>query len=119
MQSVAGRVTISEDEAAAVVWGVELPYAKQNLKEYGDETVWVRGRTTTVVDAVRVGHVGLVIGRVEVYTIPAGREKDLSPEAIWAVGVSESWSLRHRRTIEVDAGRSSGSIVIVYVWQID
>ena len=48
------------------------------------------GRTNAVVDAVRVRHVGLVIRRVEVYTIPAGREKDLSPEAIWAVGVGES-----------------------------
>jgi hypothetical protein len=66
----------------------------------------VRGRTATVVDAVRVGHVGFVIGRVEVYTIPARREKDLSPEAIWAVGVGESWSPRCRRTIGVDAGRS-------------
>jgi len=45
----------------------------------------------------------LVIGRVEVYTIPACREKDLSPEAIWAVGVGESWRLWRRRTIEVEA----------------
>ena len=49
--------------------------------------MWVCRRAQAVVDAVRVGHVGLVIGRIEVYTIPAGREKDLSPEAIWAVGV--------------------------------
>jgi len=81
--------------------------------------VRVRGRTVTVVDAVRVGHVGLVIGRVEVYTIPAGREKDLSPEAVWALGVGESWSLRHRRTMEVDAGRSFRSAVIVKVREKD
>ena len=47
----------------------------------------MRGRTLTVVDSAREGHVGLVIGRVEIYAIPAGREKDLSPEAIRAVGV--------------------------------
>jgi hypothetical protein len=81
--------------------------------------VWVRGRTATVVDAVRVGHVGLVIGRVEVYTIPAAREKDLSPEARRAVGVGEIWSLRHCRTIEVDAGRSFRLIVIVKVGKRD
>jgi hypothetical protein len=45
----------------------------------------------------------LVIRGVEVYAIPAGREKDLSPETIWAVGVGESWSLLFRRTIEVEA----------------
>jgi hypothetical protein len=81
--------------------------------------VWVCGRTAAVVDAVRVGHVGLVVGSVEVYTIPARREKDLSPEAIWAVGVGESWSLRHRRTIGVDAGRSFRSTVIVKVRERD
>ena len=64
------------------------------------------------VDAVRVGHVRLVIGRVEVYAIPAAREKDLSPEAIWAIRVGESWSLRLGRTIEVDAGRSFRSIIV-------
>ena len=81
--------------------------------------VWVRRWTETVVDAVRVCHVGLVIGRVEIYTIPAAREKDLSPEAIWAVGVAEIWSLRHCRTIEVDAGRSFRLIVIVKVRERD
>ena len=51
---------------------------------------WVCGRAQTVDDAVRVGHVRLVIGRVEVYAIPAAREKDLSPEAIWTGGFDES-----------------------------
>jgi hypothetical protein len=96
-----------------------LLYAKQNLKEDGDEMAWVRGRTATVVNAVRVGHVRLVIGRVEVDTIPARREKDLSPEAIRAVGVGESWSLRHRGTIGVDAGRRFRSIEIVKVRERD
>ena len=65
-------------------------------------------RTLAVVDAVRVGHVGLVIGRIEVYAIPAGREKDLSPKAIWTVSVGESRSLCFRRTIEVDANTRFG-----------
>ena len=52
--------------------------------------VRVGGRALAVVDAVRVGHVRLVIGRVEVYAIPATREKDLSPEAIWAIRVGKS-----------------------------
>jgi hypothetical protein len=56
--------------------------------------------------------VGLVIGRVEVYTIPAGREKDLSPEAIWAVGVGESWSLRLPSLIEVEADRRFRSVIM-------
>ena len=112
VQSVTGRVTVREDKTATIIYDVELIYAKQNLKEDGDKMARVRGRTATVVNAVRVRHVGLVIGRVQVYAIPARGEKDLSPEAIWAVGVGESWSLRHRRTIEVDAVRSFRSIVI-------
>ena len=119
VQSVTGRVTIGEDEAATVVHLVERLYAEPKLIEDGDEMVWVRGRAAAVVDAVRVGHVGLVIGRVEVYTIPAGREKDLSPETIWAVSVGESFSLRYGRTIEVNAGRSFRLIVSVKVRERD
>jgi hypothetical protein len=81
--------------------------------------VRVRGWAAAVVDAVGVGHVGLVIRRVEVYTIPAGREKHLGPEGRWAAGVVKSWSLRHGRTVEVDAVRSIGLIVIVEVWERD
>ena len=57
------------------------------------------GRALAIVDAVRVGHVGLVIGRVEVYAIPTGREKDLSPEGKRAVSVGKPCSLLLRRTI--------------------
>ena len=72
--------------------------------------MWVCGRAQAIVDAIRVGHVGLVIRRVEVYTIPAGREKDLSPEAIWAVNVAvKSWSLRRIST--VDAGSRFRSVI--------
>lgn len=70
------------------------------------------GRAPATVDAVRVGHVGLVIGRIEVYTVPAGREKDLSPEAIGAVNVAvESWSLRRIST--VDAGSRFRSVTVI------
>ena len=70
------------------------------------------GRTVAAVDAVRVGHVGLVIGRVEVFTIPAGREKDLTPKAIFAIGVGESWSLGLPGFIEVEAGRNFRSVIM-------
>lgn len=120
MQSVTGRVTIGEDEAATVVELVERVYIEQNFIEDRDDMDWVRERAETVVDAFRVGHVGLVIGRVEVYTIPAGREKDLSPEPIWAVGVAvESWSLVLVRSIVVEAGRNFRLIVIMKLRERD
>ena len=117
VQSVTGRVTIGEDEAAFL--GVERLYAEPNLIEDGDEVLRVRGWASTVVDTVRVGHMRLVIRRVEVYTIPAGREKDLSPKAIWAISIAETWSLRHIKIIEVNAGRSSKSITIAKVLERD
>jgi hypothetical protein len=43
----------------------------------------------------------------------------LSPEAIGTVGFGESWCLRHRRTIGVDAGRSFRSTIIVKVRERD
>jgi hypothetical protein len=72
--------------------------------------MWVCGRAEAIVDAVRVGHVGLVIGRVEVYTIPASREKDLSPKGNRAYSVVKSWSLWYR-TIVTDAGSSFRSVI--------
>ena len=117
VQSVTGRVAVGEDEAATVVFGVECFWLEPDLIEDRNEMVWVCRWAAAIVDAVRVGHVGLVIWRVEVYAIPAGREKDLSPEAIRAVGVGESCSLRHRRTVEVDAGGIFRLIAIVKVWE--
>lgn len=90
MQSVAGRVAVCEDEASAVVQAVEWSHAEPYLIEEGDDVDWVRGRAQTIIDLSGVRRVRLVIRRVKVHTIPASREKDLSPETIWTVRVGES-----------------------------
>jgi len=63
----------------------------------------VIGWALAVIDATRVRHVGLVIRRVEVHTIPAAREEHLSSEAIWAIRGCESWGLRLSREVVVEA----------------
>jgi hypothetical protein len=63
----------------------------------------MRGWALAVIDTTRVSHVGLVIRRVEVHTIPASREEYLCSEAIRANRVIESWCLRLTRAIEVEA----------------
>jgi hypothetical protein len=63
----------------------------------------MRGRARAAVDATWVRHVGLVIRRVEVHTVPAAREEHLSSEAIRAIRVRESWRLRLCRAVEVNA----------------
>jgi hypothetical protein len=103
VQSVTGWVAVREDEATAVVQSVESRHVEVHLVENGNEVNWVRGRAQAVVDAIRVCHVSLVIRRVKIHTVPAAREKDLSPEAVGAIGVSESWSLWCRRAIEIEA----------------
>jgi len=35
--------------------------------------------------------VRLVVGRVEVYTVPTAREENLSLEAAWAIDLAEAW----------------------------
>ena len=54
----------------------------------------MRGRAAAVINATRVRHMGLVISRVEVLSIPAGSEECLCSEAILALCVVESWRLR-------------------------
>ena len=63
----------------------------------------MRGRALAVIDTTRVSHMGLVIRRVEVHTIPAAREEYLCSEAIRANRVIESWSLRLTWAVEVEA----------------
>ena len=108
VQPVASRVTVREHEPPAIAEPVVIPHGIPHLIEDGYEVVWMRGRALAVIDAIRVRHVGLMIGRVEVYTIPAAREEDLSSEAIRAIRVRESWCLRLRRAVEVNAKYAFG-----------
>ncbi len=103
VQPVASRVAVREHEPPAVVQRVEWRHVEPHLKEDGHEVVWVRGRALAAIDAIRVRHVGLVIGRVEVHTIPAGREEHLCSETVRAIGICESWRIRLTRAVEVDA----------------
>jgi hypothetical protein len=63
----------------------------------------MRGRARAAVDATWVRHVGLVIRRVKVHTVPTAREEHLSSEAIRAIRVCEPWRLRLCRAVEVNA----------------
>ena len=64
----------------------------------------VRGRAVTTVEVLdRVGHVRLVVGRVEVDTIPAGGEEDLRAHSVGAVVVEEVRTLRPVRVVVVRA----------------
>lgn len=93
VESVSGWVTISEDEwLLGSVPPVEPSSGVDNLIEEGNHVNRVRSRAGTVVVGVlgRVSHMRLVVGRVEVYTIPAGREEDLGTKAIRAGRVWET-----------------------------
>jgi len=58
------------------------------LKENGEDGNRVRFRadTTVIITKRRVSHMTLVIRRVHVYTIPAGREVDLSSQLVALFG---------------------------------
>jgi hypothetical protein len=104
MQPVAGRVPVSEYEpAAGVVQLVERVHGEPHFKEDGNELDLMRIWTFPVIDATQVRHMGLVIRRVEVLTIPAGLEEYLCSKTIRAICVVESWRLRLGRAVEVDA----------------
>jgi hypothetical protein len=55
----------------------------------------------------------LVVRRVEVLSVPAGREENLGPETTRTMRiVGESRGLLFRRTIEVDADRVLGLVIV-------
>lgn len=71
-----------------------------DLIEDRDEMDWVRGWTrAAVVGADGIGHVRLVIGRIEVLAIPAGRKENLRADTIRTVvggkatGLWLSWAV--------------------------
>ena len=64
----------------------------------------VRGRAVATVEILdRVGHVRLVVGRVQVNTIPAGGEEDLRAHSIGAVVIEKVRTLRPVRVVVVRA----------------
>ena len=83
VHSVASRIAVRGDEAPAVVQGVEWAHLEDNLIQNGDEVDRIRGRARGKLRATGVRHVRLVVGRVEVYTVPTAREENFSSEAVW------------------------------------
>jgi hypothetical protein len=76
-----------------------------DLIEDGDQTNGVSRRADTIVHPVGISDMGLVIGRVEIDTIPAGREEDLGAKAIRAVDIRDTGSLwRLAIIVETDEG---------------
>lgn len=97
MKAVASRVTIGKDERLRVA--VPLVGKAVGVIQYFEEDRnhmhWKggRARTVVVVLAGRIRYVRLMIRRVKVLAIPAGREKDLSTKATRAVIVGETIGL--------------------------
>lgn len=91
VESVAGRVAVRPDPGrlrAVVV--CKVLGLEDELVEERDEVNRVRSRTVTAVDAARwPGHVGPVVGRVEIDTVPTVWEVDLSTDTLRALVVSE------------------------------
>ncbi|CAG8630544.1 17608_t:CDS:2, partial [Acaulospora colombiana] len=76
-----------------------------DLVKYRDQTNGVGRGADAIVHSVRIGHMGLVVGRIEVNTIPAGREEDLGAQTIGAVGIRDAGSLgRLACIVETDKG---------------
>lgn len=94
VEAVAGRITHGKHKWLPAILGyppVKVDGGVDDLVEERDEMYGVGSRAWTIVVRVlsRVSHVGHVVGRVEVDTIPAGWEEDLSTNTVWAGLVGE------------------------------
>jgi len=97
VEPVASRITLSEDERlGSSVPPIEAGSGVDDFVEDGDHVNRVSCRARTVVVRVlgRVGHVGLVVGRVKVDTIPARGEENLGTQAIRADLVGKAAGVR-------------------------
>jgi hypothetical protein len=116
VESVASRITLSENERlVGTVPPIEAGSGVDDLEEDGDQVDRVRCRARAVVVRVlgRVGHVGLVVRRVQVYAIPARREEDLGAQTIGADLVRKATGVSRGATvIKTDKADSLASEVV-------
>jgi hypothetical protein len=71
-----------------------------DLEEDRDEMLWVRvWANTIVVLADRIGHVRLVVCRVQIFTVPAGGKVDLCTKTIGAIRVWNGVRLQRFPTV--------------------
>ena len=91
--SQTGGVTVGQNPGTGTpVW--ELVNGSKHFVENRNDVDRVRSRAgTVVVVGSGVRHVGLVVGRIEVDTVPASREEDLKTHTIGAVVVEEIGTL--------------------------
>jgi hypothetical protein len=64
---------------------LKVIHTPHNLVKERDEALRVRLGTVPAVEAARVRHVALVVGRVEVHAIPARWQVELGPQTVGAV----------------------------------
>ncbi len=87
--SVTGGVSVCEDVGAGALV-VELVDADNHLVEQGDKLNGMTiGAVATVIVLDGIGHVGLVVRRVQVLSVPARREEDLRAQPVGAAVVKE------------------------------
>ena len=92
VSTIASRVTLRPDERLRVAVPLirKLVGFPDNLIEEGNQVDWEVWRAGAgIIGVGRIRHMGDVVGRVEVLSIPAGWEKDLSTETIGAIVVGE------------------------------
>ena len=83
--SIAGGVTVRPDELTRLA--LESVGVPDSLVEEGWQACLVAFGTLATVDQIGVSDVGLVVVRLDVFSIPARGEEDLGADAVGAVGI--------------------------------
>jgi len=97
METISSRIAICKSKFEIR----EETSCEVELKENGEDGNRVRFRadTTVIITIRRVRHVTLVVSRVHVFTIPAGREVDLSSQLValfvWQSVVTATLTVAH------------------------
>lgn len=111
--TVSGWVTVRQEERLLVVVPhvPEIIDREHNLVEERDEADRVSRRAFSAINTIGVGHMRLVIGRIQVLSVPAAGEENLKTESIIAVLGGKLVGFRGS-LVAVEACKSNGPLFL-------
>jgi hypothetical protein len=94
MESITSRISIGNNKRLLIAIPFKVRCIEDNLVEDRDKSLWKSRRASACSNTSRVSHMRLVVRAIEILSIPARREENLSTETARAFDVWQTMGLR-------------------------